>query len=97
MQGGARYQVTAWLAAKMLAERPATPIVPRGKLTYVAAESGEAVDDALAGNDQGGLPNARFFRHLRLHRRREDEIGELSAARSLIQIKDAGRRGSQQI
>jgi hypothetical protein len=49
MQGGARYQnqVTAWLAAKMLAERPAAPIVPRGKLSYLAAESGEAVDDVM--------------------------------------------------
>ena len=55
MQGGARYQnqVTAWLAAKMLAERPAAPILSRGKLTYIAAESGEAVDDVLAGNDLG--------------------------------------------
>jgi hypothetical protein len=56
MQGGGRYQnqATAWLAAKMLAERPAAPILSRGKLTFIAAESGEAVDDALAGNDLGG-------------------------------------------
>ena len=55
MQAGARYQnqVTAWLAAKMLAERPADPITPRGKLTYIAAESGEAIDDILAGTDSG--------------------------------------------
>lgn len=33
-------------------------------------------------------------RHLRLHLRREDEIGELSAVRSLIQIKGAGRRAA---
>src|SRR3984957_18094144 len=54
MQGGARYQnqVMAWLAAKMLAERPAAPIAPRGKLTYIAAESREPVDDVLAGTDQ---------------------------------------------
>jgi len=47
MQGGARNQnqVTAWLAVKMLAERPAALIVPRGKLSYLAAEFGEAVDD----------------------------------------------------
>ncbi len=57
MQGGARYQnqVTAWLAVKMLAERPAAPIAPRGKLTYIATESGEAVDDLLAGTDQGSF------------------------------------------
>lgn len=57
MQGGARYQnqVTAWLAAKMLAERPAAPILARGALTYIAAESGEAVDDVLAGNNQGSF------------------------------------------
>ena len=48
MHAGARYQnqVTAWLAAKMLVERPAAPI---------AAESGEAVDDVLAGTDLGSF------------------------------------------
>jgi hypothetical protein len=57
MQGGARYQnqATAWLAAKMLAERPAARILSRGKLTFIAAESGEAIDDALAGNDLGAF------------------------------------------
>jgi len=32
MQGGARYQnqVTAWLTAKMLAERPAAPLILSG-------------------------------------------------------------------
>jgi hypothetical protein len=39
-------------AAKMLAERPPAPIVLLGKLTYMAAESGEAIDDVLAGNDR---------------------------------------------
>ncbi len=44
MQGGARYQnqVTAWLAVKMLAERPAAQIAPRGKPTTIAPESGES-------------------------------------------------------
>jgi hypothetical protein len=45
MQGGARFQnqLTAWLAVKMLAEQPAAPIIPRGKLTYLAAELGSLV------------------------------------------------------
>lgn len=71
MQGGARYQnqVTAWLAAKMLAERPAAPILARGALTYVAAESGEAVDDGLAGNDQGSFVFVQAKRKLSLSTR----------------------------
>jgi hypothetical protein len=36
-----------------------------------------------------------FLRHLRLRRHRADEIGELSAARSLIRIKDAGEARRQ--
>ena len=50
MQRGARYQkqLTAWHAAKMAAQRPAVPILARGTLTYIAAESGEAVDVSLA-------------------------------------------------
>lgn len=71
MQGGARYQnqVTAWLAAKMLAERPAAPILARGSLTYIAAESGEAVDDVLAGNDQGSFAFVQAKRKLSLSTR----------------------------
>lgn len=55
MQGGARYQnqVTAWLTAKMLAERPAAPLILRGKLTYIASESGEAVDGHTGRNGPG--------------------------------------------
>jgi len=36
-----------------------------------------------------------FLRHLRLRRHRADEIGELSAPRSLIRIKDAGEARRQ--
>jgi hypothetical protein len=76
MQGGARYQnqVTAWLSAKMLAERPAAPLVPRGKLTYLAAESGEAVDDALAGTDQGNFAFVQNKRRLSLSTREGSEL-----------------------
>jgi hypothetical protein len=80
MQGGARYQnqVTAWLAAKMLAERPAAPILSRGKLTFIAAESGEAVDDALAGNDLGLLHSFRQSARSRSHREKAQTWKELS-------------------
>jgi hypothetical protein len=49
MQGGARYQnqATAWLAAKMLAERPAAPILSRGKLTFIAGEA-TVVEDTVS-------------------------------------------------
>jgi hypothetical protein len=71
MQSGARYQnqVTAWLAAKMLAERPAAPTFSRGRLTYIAAESGEAVDDVLAGNDQGRFAFVQAKRKISLSTR----------------------------
>ncbi len=76
MQGGARYQnqVTAWLAAKMLAERPAAPIIPRGKLTYLAAESGEAVDDVLAGTDQGNFAFVQAKRKISLSTREGSDL-----------------------
>lgn len=76
MQGGARYQnqVTAWLAAKMLAERPAAPIIPRGKLTYLAAESGEAVDDVLAGTDQGNFAFVQAKRKISLSAREGSDL-----------------------
>ncbi len=71
MQGGARYQnqVTAWLGAKMLAVRPAAPILARGALTYIAAESGEAIDDVLAGNDQYSFAFVQAKRKLSLSTR----------------------------
>jgi hypothetical protein len=76
MQGGARYQnqVAAWLAVKMLAERPAAPIVPRGKLTYIATESGEAVDDVLAGTDQGSFAFVQAKRRISLSTRDGSEL-----------------------
>ena len=76
MQGGARYQnqVTAWLAARMLAERPAAPIIPRGKLTYLAAESGEAVDDVLAGTDQCNFAFVQAKRRLSLSTREGSDL-----------------------
>jgi hypothetical protein len=71
MQGGARYQnqVTAWLGAKMLAVRPAAPILAGGALTYIAAESGEAIDDVLAGNDQCSFAFVQAKRKLSLSTR----------------------------
>jgi hypothetical protein len=76
MQAGAQYQnqVTAWLAAKMLAERPAAPIAPRGKLTYIAAESGEAVDDILAGTDQNGFAFVQAKRKISLSARENYDL-----------------------
>jgi len=76
MQAGARYQnqVTGWLAAKMLAERPAEPIAPRGKLNYLAAESGEAVDDILAGTDSGSFSFVQAKRKLSLSSREDSDL-----------------------
>jgi hypothetical protein len=76
MQGGARYrnQVTAWLAVKMLAERPTTPIVPWDKLSYLAAESGEAVDDVLAGTDQGNCAFVQAKRRISLSTREASDL-----------------------
>jgi hypothetical protein len=76
MQGGARYQnqVTAWLSAKMLAERPAAPLIPRGKLTYIASESGEAVDDILAGTDQGSFAFVQAKRKISLSTREGSDL-----------------------
>ena len=50
----------------MLAERPAAPILARGTLTYIATESGEAVDDVLAGTDQGSFTFVQARRKLSL-------------------------------
>lgn len=71
MQAGAGYQnqVTAWLTVKMLAERPAAPTVRRSKLTYIATESGEAVDDVLAGTDQGSFVFVQAKRRISLSTR----------------------------
>ena len=76
MQGGARYQnqVTAWLAVKMLAERPAAPIAPRGKLTYIAAESGEALDDVLAGTDLDSFAFVQAKRRISLSAREGSDL-----------------------
>ncbi len=76
MQAGARYQnqVTAWLAVKMLVERPAAPILARGTLTYIAAESGEAVDDVLAGNNQGSFAFVQAKRRISLSSREGSDL-----------------------
>jgi hypothetical protein len=66
--------MTAWLAAKMLAERPAAPILARGTLTYIAAESGEAIDDVLAGNDQGRFVFIQAKRKLSLSMREGSDL-----------------------
>lgn len=76
MQGGAGYQnqISGWLAVKMLAERPAAPILPRGKLTYIAAESGEAVDDVQAGTDQGSFAFLQAKRRISLSTREGTDL-----------------------
>ncbi len=96
MQGGARYQnqVTAWLAAKMLAERPAAPILARGALTYIAAESGEAVDDVLAGNDQGSFAFVQAKRKLSLSTRDGSDLESVvnQAVRQIAATVESDKR-----
>jgi hypothetical protein len=96
MQGGARYQnqVTAWLAAKMLAERSAAPILARGRLTYIAAESGEAVDDVLAGNDQGSFAFVQAKRKLSLSTREGSDLESVvnQAVRQIAATVEPGKR-----
>jgi hypothetical protein len=96
MQAGARYQnqVTAWLAAKMLAERPAAPILARGTLTYIAAESGEAVDDVLAGNDQGSFAFVQAKRRISLSSREGSDLEGVvnQSVRQIAATADPGKR-----
>lgn len=96
MQGGARYQnqVTAWLAAKMLAERPAAPILGRGTLTYIAAESGEAVDDVLAGNDEGSFAFVQAKRKLSLSTRGGSDLESVvnQAVRQIVATAEQDKR-----
>jgi hypothetical protein len=63
MQGGASYQnqAAAWLATKMLSEGSPDPIGPRGKVVYLAAETGAAVDDLLVGTE---FADQRILNHL---------------------------------
>jgi len=96
MQGGARYQnqVTAWLAAKMLAERPAAPVLARGTLTYVATESGEAVDDVLAGTDQGNFAFVQAKRKLSLSTRDASDLESVvnQAVRQIASTAEPDKR-----
>jgi hypothetical protein len=96
MQGGARYQnqVTAWMAAKMLAERPAAPILARGALTYIAAETGEAVDDVLAGNDQGSFAFVQAKRKLSLSTREGSDLESVvnQAVRQIVATEEPSKR-----
>lgn len=96
MQAGARYQnqVTAWLAAKMLAERPAAPILARGAIAYIAAESGEAVDDILAGNDQGSFVFVQAKRTLSLSTRDGSDLESVvnQAVRQIAATVEPGKR-----
>jgi hypothetical protein len=96
MQAGARYQnqVTAWLAVKMLAERPAAPILARGTLTYIAAESGEAVDDVLAGNDQGSFAFVQAKRRISLSSREDSDLEGVvnQSVRQIAAAVEPGKR-----
>jgi hypothetical protein len=96
MHAGARYQnqVTAWLAAKMLAERPAPPIASRGKLTYIVAESGEAVDDVLAGTDQGDFVFVQAKRRISLSTREDSDLQGVvnQAVRQIASTVEADKR-----
>jgi hypothetical protein len=58
----------------MLAERPAAPILPRGKLNYISAESGEAVDDVLAGTDLGSFAFLQAKRKISLSAREGSDL-----------------------
>ena len=96
MHAGARFQnqVTAWLAAKMLAERPAEPIAPRGKLTYIAAESGEAVDDILAGTDRGAFAFVQTKRKISLSALEDSELEGVvnQAVRQIVATVEPDKR-----
>jgi hypothetical protein len=96
MHAGAQYQnqVTAWLAAKMLAERPADPIAPCGKLTYLAAESGEAVDDILAGTDSGAYIFVQAKRRISLSSLENSELAGVvnQAVRQMASTAEPGSR-----
>jgi len=54
--GGTNYQasVSAWLFARMLAERPVFPVGPTGHGQYVRFETSEPTDDILVGTVEGG-------------------------------------------
>jgi hypothetical protein len=96
MHAGARYQnqVTAWLAVKMLAERPAAPILARATLTYIAAESGEAVDDVLAGNDQGSFAFLQAKRRISLSSRADSDLEGVvnQSVRQIAAAVEPGKR-----
>lgn len=96
MQAGARYQnqVTAWLAAKMLAQRPASPILARGTLIYIATESGEALDDALAGSDQGSFAFVQAKRKLSLSTRDGSDLESVvnQAVRQIAAMVEPDKR-----
>jgi hypothetical protein len=81
MQAGARYQnhVTAWLAAKTL---------------YIAAESGEAVDDVLAGNDQGSFAFVQAKRRICLSTREGSDLEGVAnqAVRQVAATIEPGKR-----
>jgi hypothetical protein len=54
--GGTNYQarVSAWLFARMLAERPVFPVGPAGHAQFVRFETSEPTDDILVGTVEGG-------------------------------------------
>ena len=93
MQGGADYQnrVAAWIATKMLSEGSAEPVGPRGKVVYLAAETGASIDDLLVGSESGGYAFIQAKRKLFLSERENSDLASTvkQAVRQLTGSDDA--------
>ena len=91
MQGGADYQnrVAAWMATKMLSEGSAEPIGPRGKVVYLAAETGASVDDLLVGSESGDYAFIQAKRRLSLSERENSDLASTvkQAVRQLTRLR----------
>lgn len=96
MQGGASYQnqVGAWLATKMLSEGSPDPVGPRGKITYLAAETGAAVDDLLVGTESDSYGFVQAKRRLFLSSLPNSPLASTinQAVRQFVSPPDSGRR-----
>src|ERR1035437_5032650 len=96
MQGGASYQnqVAAWLATKMLSEGSPDPIGPRGKVVYLAAETGAAVDDLLVGTESDSYGFIQAKRRLFLSNLPNSPLTDTinQAVRQLASPPESGRR-----
>ena len=96
MQGGASYQnqVAAWLATKMLSEGSPDPVGPRGKIIYLASETGEAVDDLLVGTDSDSYGFIQAKRRLSLSSLPNSPLASTinQAVRQIVSPPESGRR-----